>query len=283
MMASSWLIMTAAVSFSYAAPLDKMDKQRPLRSLFHPAIFFSILGQAAIHIFCMTAAVNWATEAMGPVALKEVTEFFRKARAREITSASLCEEDDYLCEFRSMWEAPFMPNLLNSTVFLVETGMQISVFFANYKGRPWMKGMIDNHPLFLSVFTCIGACIVAAWEWFPELNALIQLTPFPNDEYRTKVILLVFAAIMGTFLWDRLCTAVFAPSIFSSMMSEVRKTSITDLLPVFSTLGKVVGGMLILSTGNLLLIGGAMYYYRSWTAAPATPATPSRPAAPAQT
>ena len=38
--------------------------------------------------------------------------------------------------------APFMPNLLNSTVFLVETSQMISVFFANYKGRPWMKGAV---------------------------------------------------------------------------------------------------------------------------------------------
>jgi hypothetical protein len=44
------LIMTAAVSFSYASPLDHMHPLRPLRSLFHPAIFLSILGQAAIHI-----------------------------------------------------------------------------------------------------------------------------------------------------------------------------------------------------------------------------------------
>lgn len=37
-------------------------------------------------------------------------------------------------------------------VFLVETSQMISVFFANYKGRPWMKGMLENHALFLSVF-----------------------------------------------------------------------------------------------------------------------------------
>ena len=71
MMASSWLIMTAAVSFSYASPLDKMHPLRPLKSLFHPAIFFSILGQAVIHIACMTLAVHWATESMGPDLLKE--------------------------------------------------------------------------------------------------------------------------------------------------------------------------------------------------------------------
>merc|ERR1712072_1614803 len=34
MMASSWLIMTAAVAFSYASPIDKMHSQRPLNSLF---------------------------------------------------------------------------------------------------------------------------------------------------------------------------------------------------------------------------------------------------------
>jgi cation-transporting ATPase 13A1 len=73
MMASSWLIMTAAISFSYASPLDHMHPLRPLRSLFHPAIIVSTLGQALIHIACMTLAVQWATDAMGPEALKEVS------------------------------------------------------------------------------------------------------------------------------------------------------------------------------------------------------------------
>jgi cation-transporting ATPase 13A1 len=87
----------------------------------------------------MSLAVKWATDEMGPDTLKEVTEFFRKARAKEIDTASLCEEDDVFCQFNAFWSAPFMPNLLNSVVFLVETSQMISVFFANYKGRPWMK------------------------------------------------------------------------------------------------------------------------------------------------
>lgn len=37
MMASSWLIMTAAVSFSYASPLDHMH---PLRSVTEDFMFF---------------------------------------------------------------------------------------------------------------------------------------------------------------------------------------------------------------------------------------------------
>ena len=181
MMASSWLIMTAAVAFSYASPVDKMHPQRPLSSLFHPAIIISILGQAAIHIACMTLAVNWATEAMGPELLLEVTEFFKKAKAKQIDQSALCDEDDYMCNFNLLWSAPFMPNLLNSVVFLVETSQMISVFFANYKGRPWMKGMLENHPLFLSVFLCIAGVVVASWEMIPQLNELIQLAPFPGN------------------------------------------------------------------------------------------------------
>ena len=53
MMASSWLVMTASIAFSYSTPIEKMHPVRPLRSLFHPAISISILGQALIHLFCM--------------------------------------------------------------------------------------------------------------------------------------------------------------------------------------------------------------------------------------
>ena len=35
----------------------------------------------------------------------------------------------------AFWTAPFLPNLLNTVVFLVQTSQMISVFFANYKVR----------------------------------------------------------------------------------------------------------------------------------------------------
>jgi len=264
MMASSWLIMTAAISFSYAAPVDKMHPQRPLSSLFHPAIIISILGQAAIHIACMTLAVQWATDAMGPEILKEVTEFFKKAKAKQLDQVP-CDEDDYMCHFNQMWQAPFMPNLLNSTVFLVETSQMISVFFANYKGRPWMKGMLENHALFLSVFMCIGGVVVASWEIVPQLNEAIQLAPFPDDNYRYKVVLLVMATIAGTFLWDRLCTLVFSPPVFRAMFSEAAKTRLSDLYPILMTVLKIGGGIFLLSTGNILLWGIAYFSYRRYS------------------
>jgi hypothetical protein len=39
-----------------------------------------------------------ATEAMGPEKLKEVTEFFKKAKANEIARDAHCGEDDYVCQ-----------------------------------------------------------------------------------------------------------------------------------------------------------------------------------------
>jgi len=265
MMASSWLIMTAAIAFSYATPLDHMHPLRPLRSLFHPAIFISILGQACIHIACMSFAVSLATDVMGPEGLQEVTEFFKKAKAKEILAGDLCDEDDMMCQFQAFWAAPFMPNLLNTTVFLVETAQMISVFFANYKGRPWMKGMLENHALFLSVFLCVGGVVVASWEMVPQLNDMIQLAPFPDDVFRYKVVGLVMATILGTFLWDRLCTLLFAPKVADAMIEEVTRTKPADLLPVFMTFCKVAGGIFILGTGNLMIGAGMYWMYRRHT------------------
>jgi hypothetical protein len=53
-------------------------------------------------------------------------------------------------------QVKFRPNLLNTMVWLVETAQQISVFFVNYKGRPWMKGLLENQPLFISMFLAVA-------------------------------------------------------------------------------------------------------------------------------
>lgn len=127
-----------------------------------------------------------------------------------------------------------------------------------------MKGMLENHPLFLSVFLCIGGVVVASWEMVPQLNELIQLAPFPDDTFRYKVVLLVIATIAGTFLWDRFCVYMFAPKVFKVITDEAKKTTYKDLIPILMTAGKVVAGVLLLSTGNILLIGGAAWWYRSY-------------------
>merc|ERR1719161_646925 len=90
MMATGWLLSIASMAFSFATPVDKMSKTRPLSSLFHPACFMSMLGQAAIHLGCMVFAVRLATDEMGPIKLKEVADFHKKQKM--IRLGQLCKD-----------------------------------------------------------------------------------------------------------------------------------------------------------------------------------------------
>jgi len=269
MIASSWLLMIAQLAFSYASPIQKMHPQRPLRSLFHPAIFFSMIGQAGLHLLAMKLAVDMAREEMGPEKLSEVVEFHRRERLRELkeeAKAQAAEDGDWMASAMAMWTTPFMPNLLNTCVFLVETSQCIAVLLVNYKGRPWMKGITENHPLFLSVFACVAGCAACAWGAFPELNALIHLEAFPNDDFRWRVMALVATSLLGTFLWDRLCVAIFAPDIFKAMLDEAKGMSLQDVIPALQSLGKVFAGLMLLGTGNIFMIGGAFWLYKKYQA-----------------
>lgn len=51
-----------------------------------------------------------------------------------------------------------------------------------------MKGIMENHPLFLSVAATVAGCAGCAWGVSPEFNALIHLEPFPDDPFRWKIM-----------------------------------------------------------------------------------------------
>merc|ERR1719446_1954147 len=231
-----------------------------MSSLFHRAVFLSMLGQAAIHLGCMVIAVRLATEEMGPAGLKEVADFHKEQKM--IRLGQLCKDksipfplnttdngcpvdegfgDDWIAWAWSMLNTPFLPNLLNTVIWLVETSQMCAVTFVNYKGRPWMKGIMENHALFLSSFACITLVAIGAWEMIPEGNKLLHLAPFPNDEFRWKVMGLVFMSLGGTFIWDRICIALFAPDIMGAMIDNAKQTTWEDIMGVLRTLAKVGG------------------------------------------
>uniref|UniRef100_A0A7S3PPE7 Uncharacterized protein n=2 Tax=Aplanochytrium stocchinoi TaxID=215587 RepID=A0A7S3PPE7_9STRA len=267
MIASSWLIMMAVGAFSYSSPIDEMHPTRPLNSLFHPGVFFSIVVQAAIHLGCIIYAVNLAKEAMGPEKLQEIIDFNRKldkTLEKQMAEQSAAEEEQYnpVEDLLAIWSTPFKPNLLNTVVFLVETSQTMAVFFVNYKGRPWMKGLLENHMLFLSLFITIGSVAMCAWEVLPQFNSLIHLEPFPDDTFRWQVMGLVLATIGGTFIADRLVTAIFAPKIFAAMVESGMQTKLSDITPIFGTLLKAALGFIVVGSGNPIVWIGAWWLYR---------------------
>eukprot|EP00747_Dinoflagellata_sp_TGD_P067843 gnl/TRDRNA2_/TRDRNA2_155465_c2_seq1.p1 gnl/TRDRNA2_/TRDRNA2_155465_c2~~gnl/TRDRNA2_/TRDRNA2_155465_c2_seq1.p1 ORF type:complete len:370 (+),score=67.16 gnl/TRDRNA2_/TRDRNA2_155465_c2_seq1:35-1111(+) len=254
LLASNWLITTASLSFSYASPTDKINPTRPLRSLFHPAIFVSMLGQAAIHLVCLGTAVHLARSVMAPdsqarldgwegPSLQDVKDFWKRQRLiRRGIIKQEEEEKDSMDQLMEMWFMPFLPNLMNTVVFLVETAQTVAVITVNYKGQPWMKGVMENRSMFFSVFAMVGGLVAAAWEFNPQLNALVHLSPFPSDVFRWKVMGLVGCTLVGTFVWDRLCCAIFAPEVFRAMWKSAASTTFMgDIVPVVRCGIKVAG------------------------------------------
>jgi len=73
---------------------------------------------------------------------------------------------------------------------------------------------------------------------------------------------LVFATLFGTFIWDRMCVAFFAPEVFGAMVQSTKQTTFKrDVLPIFITAGKVLLVLFILGTGNILFAGLAYWMY----------------------
>lgn len=133
--------------------------------------------------------------------------------------------------------------------------------FVNYKGRPWMKGVLENTFLALSVFLTIAGVSFFAWEMAPEVSSMFHLVAMPDDAFRFKVIGLCIASIVGTFVWDRLCILIFGGDVASALIEEAKATRPHHFLPMFMTAGKVFGGLLIVGSGNILIWAGLAYWW----------------------
>jgi len=274
LMGSGVLLMIASLAFTYSTPVEEIDPVRPVQSLFNKAIFISILGQAFIHLGVMIYGVRLAKEYMGQEELKKVTKFFRTLDKQILAQEEDMAEDEELdpwAQMMSMINTPFYPNLMNMVVFLLKTSQEVAVLLVNYKGRPWMKGFTENHPLCISLVMMVAGVACAAWGIFPQLNDMLQLEPFPNDEFRWQIMFLVFASLTGTFIWDRLCLFFFAPEVFAKYWQNIITTTPMDVLPLFITIGKTIIVITILSTGNLIIWGISFWMYRKYYIPMTTP------------
>ena len=143
MMASGLCLTAAGLAFSYATPVHTLSPVRPLRSIFHPALFLSIIGQLVIHVFVMSYATELVHAATGEKA----------AFPEAIPVAKVSEEEKKMPakrRDRSGNKAPFELCLLNTVIFLIETVQRVCVMLVNYKGRPFMMGSLENKTLLLS-------------------------------------------------------------------------------------------------------------------------------------
>ncbi len=207
MMASGLCLTAAGLAFSYATPVHTLSPVRPLRSIFHPALFLSIVGQLVIHVFVMNYATELVHAATGEKAAFPEAIPIAKVSEEEKKNASEAQ--------RSFWEQgpPFEPCLLNTVIFLIETVQRVCVMLVNYKGRPFMMGSLENKTLLLSLAALFIGSFMAAFEVVPYLNNKLQFVSMPDDAFRYKVLGLLLFTVVGTYGWDTLCQFVFAREI----------------------------------------------------------------------
>lgn len=179
------LMSISFVTISRSKPLPKLSSVTPLKSVFHPALFFSIVGQFVLHLGTLYILVKECKKIMPP-------------------------------DTRPEFMKEFKPSLLNSVVFLVSAVQQVSVFVVNLKGPPFMGGLVENSPLLWSLtFTFVGTFMCAS-EYIPQLNSWLQLEPFPSVQFRNMVLLYLACDVIGAFLWDRIMLAVYASRILKA-------------------------------------------------------------------
>ena len=78
--------------------MQQLSPVRPLNSIFHPALFFSLIGQFVLHLLCMYTSVQLAKYYM--------------------------DSDE-----KPKLGAKFTPSLLNSVVFLVTAVQQVQLLW----------------------------------------------------------------------------------------------------------------------------------------------------------
>lgn len=200
--------MLGSISFmsvSRSKPLDRLSSVRPLTSIFHPALFISLLGQFAIHLTTMMIAVYYAKLNLPP---------------------------DHEVDL----DGQFKPGIMNTVVFLVSNVQQVTVFVVNLQGRPFMTGLTENRPLLWSLVCTFILTFMFASESLPGLNKYFQLVPFPNDSFRDFILQLLMFDVAGSFLFDRLMKFVFAPKI---LYASVKGTTIKDVFGLARTVGVI--------------------------------------------
>lgn len=126
----------------------------------------------------------------------------------------------------------FEPNIINSTVYLICMGLQVSTFAVNYKGHPFMESLRENRLLMYSILASSGVVLCLALNLIPDLQSAFQIIDFPNDVSRILKSGSSFLSVMTSMLPSYLsknCKIVSDFAFFSPILvspdSHIRAAS----------------------------------------------------------
>lgn len=167
--ASGLLLSVCFMSISRSRAIEKLSKQRPQPGIFNIYIMGSILGQFAVHIATLVFITNCVYEL--------------EPRESDIDL-----------------EASFKPSLLNTAIYLLQLGQQISTFAVNYQGRPFRESLRENKGMYYGLLAVGALALSGSTEFIPELNEVLKLVPM-TETFRYQ--------LTGSILLDLgLCWAI---------------------------------------------------------------------------
>lgn len=153
--ASGLLLSVCFMSISRSKAIEKLSKQRPQPGIFNIYIMGSILGQFAVHV---------------------VTLIYISNRVYEIEPR----------EAEIDLEAEFKPSLLNTAIYLLQLGQQVSTFAVNYQGRPFRESLRENKGMYYGLLGVGALALSGSTEFFPEVNSALKLVPM-SDTFKFQL------------------------------------------------------------------------------------------------
>ncbi|XP_015432152.1 PREDICTED: manganese-transporting ATPase 13A1 [Dufourea novaeangliae] len=191
------LLAICFLFLSRSKPLKTLSKQRPLPNIFNLYTIATVLLQFAIHFISLVYLVREAT-ILSPRndTLSAILAPNHTATQNISLSASTSDDDE-----------PFEPNLINSTVYIVAMAIQASTFAINYRGYPYMEGLLQNKALLYSLIGIV-AVILGLCGFSPKLAAQFEIAEFPND-FRNLLVQILIADFVLAYMVDRTCLWLF--------------------------------------------------------------------------
>eukprot|EP00252_Welwitschia_mirabilis_P016771 TRINITY_DN3715_c0_g2_i1.p1 TRINITY_DN3715_c0_g2~~TRINITY_DN3715_c0_g2_i1.p1 ORF type:complete len:973 (-),score=211.08 TRINITY_DN3715_c0_g2_i1:174-3008(-) len=164
-------IFTAAffLFISHARPLETLSPRRPHPNIFCAYVFFSVMGQFAIHLTFLISTV------------KEAEKYMPEE----------CIEPD----------SEFHPNLVNTVSFMANMMIQVATFGVNYMGHPFNQSIFENKPFLYALSAAVLFFTAVTSDMFRDLNDWLKLVPLPQP-FGSKILIWAMIMVVSCFLWE---------------------------------------------------------------------------------
>ena len=103
----------------------------------------------------------------------------------------------------------FKPTILNSAVFLMTNAMLATSFVTNYRGRPFMEGLLDNRPLMILLGLAQLSTFAAAAGIMPELNEQMEIILEWPDKLSATLLTVLTADFIGSLAVEEISGRLF--------------------------------------------------------------------------